>query len=46
MTAIAVEITPRPRTLDEEPAGLVLIEDIESLTDDAIPGCGDDNPYN
>lgn len=55
MSAVAVEITPRP-ALDlvpaagdqpkaPEPAGLVIVDDVESLTDGTMPGCNDDNPY-
>ena len=47
MTAVAVEIAP-PLTKRAEPVdlvGLVVVEDVEELTVGAIPGCGDDNPY-
>ncbi|MDQ8704873.1 hypothetical protein RCO28_20600 [Streptomyces sp. LHD-70] len=44
MTAVAVEITPRP-VEPEEITAPVLVEDLETLTDGAVPGCGDDNPY-
>lgn len=46
MTMVAVEITARPKK--DEPVdlvGLVLVEDIEELAVDAVPGCNDDNPY-
>ncbi|MGW5352032.1 hypothetical protein ACWERV_16175 [Streptomyces sp. NPDC004031] len=54
MTAVAVEITTRPRVdkptpvtgVAPEPTGLVFVDDVESLTAGAVPGCGDDNPYN
>ncbi|MFC8830135.1 hypothetical protein ACFT9I_32965 [Streptomyces sp. NPDC057137] len=52
MTAVTVEITPRPtlttamRPSTPEPAGLVFVDDVESLTEESTPGCGNDNPYN
>ncbi|MBM9505845.1 hypothetical protein [Actinacidiphila acididurans] len=56
MTAVVVEITtrpsvgtlaPRPITgVAMEPAGPVIVEDVETLAEGATPGCGDDNPYN
>ncbi|MDI3385455.1 hypothetical protein QIS99_04385 [Streptomyces sp. B-S-A8] len=47
MTAVAVEITPRSVAPVEpkEITAPVLVEDLEALTDGAVPGCGDDNPY-
>jgi hypothetical protein len=46
MTAVAVEISPRPlEAIAAEPEGLVVVEDVEALTVGAVPGCGDDNPY-
>ncbi|MEU6057014.1 hypothetical protein [Streptomyces sp. NPDC047097] len=56
MSAEAVEITPVRSLLElvpvppfpaapAEPAGLVVVDDVESLTGDAVPGCNDDNPY-
>ncbi|MGA6172389.1 hypothetical protein ACPEIF_19340 [Streptomyces sp. NPDC012600] len=44
MTAVMVEITPRPATL-EEPEAVILLDDLEALTEGAVPGCNDDNPY-
>lgn len=52
MTMVDVEIT-RPTTAaaqpdasgTPEPAGVVIVEDVEALTTGALPGCGDDNPY-
>ncbi|MEU6004214.1 hypothetical protein [Streptomyces sp. NPDC047197] len=44
MTAVAIEITPRP-TEPEEPTSLVVVEDLEDLTAGATSGCNDDNPY-
>jgi hypothetical protein len=54
MTAVAVEITTRPPagasalTIGTaiEPAGPIIVEDVETLAEGATPGCGDDNPYN
>jgi hypothetical protein len=54
MTAVAVEITTHPPTgipvpvtgVATEPAGPVIVEDVETLAKGATPGCGDDNPYN
>ncbi|GFH36481.1 MULTISPECIES: hypothetical protein [Streptomyces] len=55
MSAVAVELTTRPglslvpATGDQpktpEPAGLVIVDDVESLTEGTVPGCNDDNPY-
>ncbi|MFE7625409.1 hypothetical protein [Streptomyces sp. NPDC057509] len=44
MTAVMVEIGPRPSAL-EEPGGVILLDDLEVLSEGAIPGCNDDNPY-
>ncbi|MER8028164.1 hypothetical protein ABTZ78_04195 [Streptomyces bauhiniae] len=44
MTAVMVEIRPRPPAL-EDPEGVVLLHDLEVLTEGAVPGCNDDNPY-
>ncbi|MFC3585999.1 hypothetical protein ACFOSC_19615 [Streptantibioticus rubrisoli] len=44
MTAVMVEIAPlRPAEADEE---IVLLDDLEVFGESAMPGCGDDNPYN
>jgi hypothetical protein len=46
MTIVAVEITARPRKAEAvDLVGLVLVEDVEELAVDAVPGCNDDNPY-
>ncbi|NGO77754.1 hypothetical protein G6045_19115 [Streptomyces sp. YC504] len=45
MTAVAVEIRPRPTEDAPEPEALIVVEDIEALTTGAMPGCSDDNPY-
>ncbi|MFJ4620308.1 hypothetical protein [Streptomyces sp. NPDC088812] len=55
MSAVAVEITPRPplglvpapadQPKTYEPVGLVIVDDVESLTEGTVPGCNDDNPY-
>ncbi|MDJ1643489.1 hypothetical protein [Streptomyces pakalii] len=44
MTAVMEEISPRPPTQDE-PEGVILVDDLEVLSEGAIPGCNDDNPY-
>ncbi|WP_199809776.1 hypothetical protein [Streptomyces sp. NRRL F-2799] len=44
MTAVMVEIRPRPPA-QEEPEGVILLDDLEALTEGAVPGCNDDNPY-
>ncbi len=44
MTAVMVEISPRP-PVQEEPERVVLLADLEVLTEGAVPGCNDDNPY-
>ncbi|MEV7913935.1 MULTISPECIES: hypothetical protein [Streptomyces] len=44
MTAVMVEISPRPPAR-EEPEGVILLDDLEVLAEGAIPGCNDDNPY-
>ncbi|MGX1851042.1 hypothetical protein OIU91_17170 [Streptomyces sp. NBC_01456] len=44
MTTVTVEISPRP-PVREEPGGIVLLEDLEALTEGAVPGCNEDNPY-
>lgn len=55
MTAVSVEIAPRPlaaapapvaRSASPDPSGPVIVDDVETLATGAIPGCGDDNPYN
>ncbi|MEU7567467.1 hypothetical protein AB0A99_15935 [Streptomyces fradiae] len=44
MTAVMVEISPRPSAL-EQPEGVIFVDDLEVLTEGAVPGCNDDNPY-
>ncbi|MGW4627115.1 hypothetical protein [Streptomyces rubiginosohelvolus] len=44
MTAVMVEISPGPPT-QQEPEGVILLDDLEMLSEGAIPGCNDDNPY-
>ncbi|MGY5034338.1 hypothetical protein ACWC9U_26475 [Streptomyces sp. 900116325] len=46
MTAVMVEIAPIRTAVDADPETVVLVEDVNALTADALPGCGDDNPYN
>ncbi|MGW0822207.1 hypothetical protein [Streptomyces sp. NPDC002845] len=43
-TAVAIEITRRPET-EEEPTGLVIVEDLEALAEESAAPCNDDNPY-
>ncbi|GLW17696.1 MULTISPECIES: hypothetical protein [Streptomyces] len=47
MTTVTVEISPRPQVQEEPegPEGIVLLEDLEALTEGAVPGCNEDNPY-
>ncbi|MBC7269378.1 MAG: hypothetical protein H5T76_11740 [Streptomyces sp.] len=46
MTAVAVEITPWPAKAEPvDLVGPVVVEDVEELTVGAVPGCGEDNPY-
>ncbi|WP_327316543.1 hypothetical protein [Streptomyces sp. NBC_01235] len=55
MSAVPIEITPRssgvglaagPRPqIAADPAGVLLVEDVEQLTVGSVPGCGEDNPY-
>ncbi|WP_433401638.1 hypothetical protein [Streptomyces sp. CA-146814] len=44
MTTVTVEISPRPPA-PEEPEGVILLDDLEALSEGAVPGCNDDNPY-
>ncbi|MFE5142973.1 aminoglycoside phosphotransferase [Streptomyces fagopyri] len=47
MTAVMVELTRGPQIpARHDPDGVVLVDDVEALLTDALPGCGDDNPYN
>lgn len=45
MTAVMVEIGPRPPALEDEPGEVILLDDLEVLAEGALPGCNDDNPY-
>lgn len=45
-SAVMVEITRRPQPIVEDPGEIVLVADVEELTEGTVPGCGDDNPYN
>ncbi|MEU1552166.1 hypothetical protein ABZ517_05515 [Streptomyces scabiei] len=52
MTAVAVEITPRRpadapvlRPPAEELSGVVIVADVDSLSEGATAPCNDDNPY-
>ena len=42
MTTVMVEMTAT-RYEDDEPLGF--IDDLEEFGTEALPGCGDDNPY-
>lgn len=44
MTSVMVEISSRPQS-HEESEGVVLRADLETLTEDAVLDCNDDNPY-
>lgn len=44
MTAVTVEIT-RPPTALREPEEVVLLDDLETGSEGAVPGCNDDTPY-
>lgn len=47
MAPVPVTIAPfRPIETDEEAALIELIEDLDAFAQAALPGCGDDNPYN
>ncbi|MFD7908462.1 hypothetical protein ACFV4F_38970 [Kitasatospora sp. NPDC059722] len=43
MTAVVVEMTATRSNSEEE---LEFIDDMEVHGAEALPGCGDDNPYN
>jgi hypothetical protein len=40
-----VEIAPTRTAVDADPEAVVLVEDVNAVTADVLPGCGD-NPYN
>ncbi|MET9347076.1 hypothetical protein [Streptomyces termitum] len=44
MSTVMVEIGPRP-TGPDEPGQVIVLDDLEVLTEGAVPGCNDDNPY-
>jgi hypothetical protein len=46
MTAVMVEITPKPEAATLDPDAIILVSDVETLAEGTLPGCGDDNPYN
>ncbi|MFF4515579.1 hypothetical protein [Streptomyces mirabilis] len=54
MNVVTVEITTRPavgqpgipvHSVSPEPAGLIIVDDVESLTEGTTAACNDDNPY-
>ncbi|MFC5003302.1 hypothetical protein ACFPIJ_36410 [Dactylosporangium cerinum] len=54
MSVTAVQLTRRPPPTSTtpgsadraaEPAGVVIVADVEALTHTNQPGCSDDNPY-
>ncbi|MFJ8792713.1 hypothetical protein [Streptomyces sp. NPDC102462] len=45
MTAATVN-TVETSSATEAASAVVLVDDVEELTADAQPGCGNDNPYN
>lgn len=46
MAAVMVELTHKPETVVQDPEEVTLVEDVDALLAGALPGCGDDNPYN
>ncbi|WP_405863451.1 hypothetical protein [Streptomyces sp. NBC_00005] len=46
MTAVMVEMTRGPETTVQDPEEVTLVDNVEDLLADALPGCGEDNPYN
>ncbi|MFJ5037914.1 hypothetical protein [Streptomyces parvulus] len=46
MNAVLVDIAPTRTIAGDDPNAIVLLDDVAALTADAVPGCGDDNPYN
>jgi hypothetical protein len=46
MAAVMVELTRKPELAVQDPADIVLVTDVEALTEGTVPACGDDNPYN
>lgn len=45
MAAVMVELTRKPEPIDQAPAQVTLIGDVDSLTAGTVPACNDDNPY-
>ena len=52
MTVTAVEITSRPTPVGtrpagkaQEPAGVIIVANVETLADTNVARCNDDNPY-
>ncbi|WP_445395261.1 hypothetical protein ACSMX9_18400 [Streptomyces sp. LE64] len=41
-----IELALAAPASEERAGSLVLVDDVASLTEDIVPGCGDDNPYN
>jgi hypothetical protein len=47
MAPVDIEIAPtRPAEAEEGDLLIELIEDLDAFAQAAMPGCGDDNPYN
>ncbi|MFE5029239.1 hypothetical protein ACFRAO_39600 [Streptomyces sp. NPDC056656] len=47
MAPVDIEIAPiRPAETEESNLLIELIEDLDAFAQAALPGCGDDNPYN
>ncbi|WP_369260151.1 hypothetical protein [Streptomyces sp. R35] len=47
MALVDIEIAPiRPADAEEGDLLIELIEDLDAFAQTALPGCGDDNPYN
>jgi hypothetical protein len=46
MTAVMVELTRKPEARTPEPEDVILVDDVDALLTDSLPGCGEDNPYN
>jgi len=45
MTAVMVELTCKPEPV-EDPADVVLVDKVEALLAEVLPGYGEDSPYN
>ncbi|MFF7987125.1 hypothetical protein ACFZDK_50000 [Streptomyces sp. NPDC007901] len=46
MTVVMVELTRKPEPVVLDAEDIVLVTDVDELTESTVPGCGDDNPYN